>query len=169
MVVGRMSYYSRVSSLERKEKQRGKEKSFSSWTFLIIRSGGGGKNVPFEPLSIILTRNGEEEKKTKLTRSGWNPLINWKGTTIECRYELAFWVKWATAAAAAAGAALETKKKQNRLTYKMPRIRRVGRNKLLARRRPICTILLWEKRTRPKFFLVLPSEKEKKVKCQTDV
>ena len=30
MVVGRMSYYSRVSSLERKEKQRGKEKSFSS-------------------------------------------------------------------------------------------------------------------------------------------
>ena len=161
MVVGRMSYYSRVSSLERKEKQRGKEKSFSSWTFLIIRSGGGGKNVPFEPLSIILTRNGEEEKKTKLTRSGWNPLINWKGTTIECRYELAFWVKWATAAAAA-GAALETKKKQNRLTYKMPRIRRVGRNKLLARRRPICTILLWEKRTRPKFFWCCRAKKRKR-------
>ena len=159
MVVGRMSYYSRVSSLERKEKQRGKEKSFSSWTFLIIRSGGGGKNVPFEPLSIILTRNGEEEKKTKLTRSGWNPLINWKGTTIECRYELAFWVKWATAAA---GAALETKKKQNRLTYKMPRIRRVGRNKLLARRRPICTILLWEKRTRPKFFFGVAERKREK-------
>ena len=169
MVVGRMSYYSRVSSLEREERKtkRKREKLFIMNIFN-HKKWWRRKERSLRTFKHHLDTQRRREKK-KLTRSGWNPLINWKGTTIECRYELAFWVKWATAAAAAAGAALETKKKQNRLTYKMPRIRRVGRNKLLARRRPICTILLWEKRTRPKFFLVLPSEKEKKVKCQTDV
>ena len=77
MVVGRMSYYSRVSSLEREERKtkRKREKLFIMNIFN-HKKWWRRKERSLRTFKHHLDTQRRREKKTKLTRSGWNPLIN---------------------------------------------------------------------------------------------
>ena len=76
MVVGRMSYYSRVSSLEREERKtkRKREKLFIMNIFN-HKKWWRRKERSLRTFKHHLDTQRRREKK-KLTRSGWNPLIN---------------------------------------------------------------------------------------------